>query len=143
NKHLDASVWLDTEIPVPGDGGEVHHVLVTEEMCEAVQVMLDQVWKLIDHPTTQLFVEKKFDLAKLNPPGPMYGTADVVIWAPHYRHMAVLDFKYGAGVAVDATENEQLMMYGLGAVLAVDEKPETLSLTIVQPRANHPDGIIR
>jgi hypothetical protein len=112
-------------------------------MCEAVQVMIDQVLRLIDHPTTKLFIEQKFDLSKLNPPGPMYGTADVVIWAPHHKHLAVLDFKYGKGVAVDATENEQLMYYLLGAVIAIDVAPATLSATIVQPRAHHPDGIIR
>lgn len=145
-KRLPALTWLDTEIPVPyreNDAELVDHVTVTEEMCEAVQVIIDQVLRLIDHPTTQLFIEQKFDLSKLNPPGPMYGTADVVIWAPHHKHLAVLDLKYGKGVAVDATENEQLLYYLLGAVIAIDVMPDTLSATIVQPRAHHPQGIIR
>lgn len=142
-KRLDANTWLDTEIPVTDPDGITYHVLVTEEMCEAVQVMIDQVLRLIDHPTTQLFIEQKFDLTPLNPPGPMYGTADVAIWAPHHKHLAVVDYKHGAGVAVDATENEQMLYYLLGAVIALNVKPETLSCTIVQPRAHHPDGIIR
>lgn len=150
NKKLDALTWLDTEIPVPyeEDGKKlIDHVTVTEEMCDAVQVCVDQVWRLIDHPQTQLFVEQRFDLAPLNPPGPMYGTSDVVIWAPFHKTLSVVDYKHGAGVAVDAAENEQLMFYGVGAAVKLIEEqkvlPETITLTIVQPRASHPDGIIR
>lgn len=152
NKRLPAITWLDSVIPVPyEENGETitDYVMVTEEMCEAVQVAIDQVLRLIDHPTTQLMVEQRFDLAKLNPPGPMYGTSDVVLWAPHHGVLTVLDFKYGSGVAVDATENEQLMFYGLGAMVKLIEGganvplDTTVALIIVQPRAHHPDGIIR
>ena len=55
--------------------------------------------------------------------------------------LRVYDFKYGAGVAVDVTDNTQLMYYALGA--AHGETYDEVELVIVQPRAQHPDGPVR
>jgi hypothetical protein len=56
----------------------------------------------------------------------------------------VIDFKYGAGIAVEAERNLQLTCY---ALLALDkfniENLFNVRLTIVQPRAHHPGGPIR
>lgn len=130
-KGLDADVWLDTEI---------EGVTVTEEMCEAVQVYLDYVRGNAD--TLDIAVEQRFDLSPLNPPGPMFGTADCVLWDTGGR-LHVIDYKHGQGVAVDAHENAQLMFYALGVVVTMRVRPATITTTIVQPRASHPDGIIR
>lgn len=146
SKKLDPHTWLDTEIAVPykEDGySKLDHVTVTEEMCDAVKVAVDEVWRRITDPQDKLFLEQKFDLAPLNPPGPMFGTADIVIWKPRDKKLIVIDLKYGAGVAVDATENSQLLFYGLGAVVALNVAPEEIELVIVQPRAYHKDGIVR
>lgn len=148
-KGFDCDVWLGTEIKVTErleDGRiEVHHVEVTEEMCEAVQVYVDHVRK--QHEAAgegaELMLERKFDLSPLNPPGPMFGTSDAVIWAPTTRVLDISDYKHGQGVAVDATENSQLRYYALGAVVALNKKPDLIRMTIVQPRASHPAGIIR
>lgn len=134
-KGLLAAVWLGTVIEVEGEPIEV-----TEEMCEAVQTYLDHV---LDNVGPNPQVEVRFDLSPLNPPEPMFGTSDCVDWDRPMRHLQVFDFKYGAGVAVDAHENAQLMYYALGAVVALNVKPETICITIVQPRASHPAGPIR
>jgi hypothetical protein len=131
-KGLDPDVWLDTEI----DG-----VLVTEEMVEAVRVYVDHVRRRAEGKT--LLLEHKFDLSPLNPPGPMFGTSDATVWCPTERVLDVIDYKHGQGVAVDASGNPQLRYYGLGAVLALGERPEVIRLTIVQPRAYHHAGVVR
>lgn len=66
-----------------------------------------------------------------------FGTADMVIVTDKVAH--IIDLKLGRGVVVDATENPQLMTYGLG-VLEMAEMLydiETVKLTIFQPRVNN------
>lgn len=142
----DAIAYLDTIVAVEDEQG-VHHFTVTEEMAEAVQVYVDHIRNRIEElggaDAVTMFVEHRFDLTPLNPPGPMYGTSDCTLWVPEARHLDVNDYKHGAGVAVDATENSQLMMYALGAVVELGKRPETIRVTITQPRGHHPAGIIR
>ena len=63
-----------------------------------------------------------------------YGTADMVIITDEMVH--IIDLKLGKGVAVEAEENPQLKIYGLGmhqkAELLYD--PKTVRLSIYQPR---------
>lgn len=144
--------FIGVEIPVEyEEGGEtlVEHWTVTEEMADAVQVYVDHVQSRIDELDAldeegcEVFIEHRFNLAKLNPPGPMFGTSDCTIWHEGSRHLDVNDYKHGAGVAVDATENSQLMTYALGAVVEIGKRPDTIRVTITQPRGHHPEGIIR
>lgn len=135
----------------------IHPIVVDEEMVEAVDVFVSYVRKRMDQGFELIGIEQRFDLAPLNPPGPMFGRADVVLYKPQQPAtkfpggvtlgqpavMEVPDFKYGAGVRVDPTENEQGMFYAIGAILATEKKPHQIDITIVQPRAPHPDGIIR
>lgn len=60
------------------------------------------------------------------------GTADCIIidW-PTDLH--IIDFKYGAGVSVDAFENLQLLIYAIGA-LNIEDDIEQVTLHIIQPR---------
>ncbi len=132
-------------------------IVVDEEMVEAVDVFVSYVRRRVDEGFELVAVEQRFDLASLNPPGPMFGRADVVLFKerrPPTKFaggvtlgqpaiMEVPDFKYGAGVRVDPTENEQGMFYAIGAILATERKADQIDITIVQPRAPHPDGIIR
>ena len=69
------------------------------------------------------------------------GTTDVAIETDSY--VENIDYKHGAGVAVEVQNNRQMQIYGVGTMdtLGTDELP--LVTTIVQPRAQHPDGIIR
>lgn len=66
-----------------------------------------------------------------------FGTADMVIVTDKTLH--IIDLKLGKGVQVDAEDNPQLMAYGLGVLdlLGMIYEPETVQLTIYQPRINH------
>ena len=66
-----------------------------------------------------------------------FGTGDCIIISEGILH--IIDFKYGKGVEVDATENEQLMCYALGAMeIFVDIYDiDTVVLTIFQPRIHN------
>jgi len=144
--HELAAAWLSRypAVPTPAEiVVEGEPIEVTDEMRAAVQDYVGEVvGRLLDlDGDTRLLVEEPIDLESLRPPVPMRGTADAIV----YRAGAldVIDFKYGKGVAVDATENVQAMYYALGAVLALKKRPRTIRVTIVQPRAFHPAGPIR
>ena len=77
-------------------------------------------------------VEKKLDYSPWVPEG--FGTGDCIIIYGNEMH--IIDFKYGKGVSVQAEENPQMALYGLGAwheygVLFGIEK---VHFHIVQPR---------
>jgi hypothetical protein len=92
---------------------------------------------------SRLHVEKQIDLFLYDERA--FGTADAVII--NYDELHVIDFKYGAGYAVEIKCNPQLRFYALGSLLMlsddVQERIKTVSIGVVQPRAIHPDGIIR
>lgn len=136
----DPLEFLDREMP-DDEGGTV---VVDEEMVESVTVFVNHVrlrWGL----GVEYWIEHQFNLAELNPPEPMYGTADHAAYAPSIWTLFVDDYKDGVGVVKEAIENEQLMYYGIGVLLAIGtgKRVDRVVLTIVQPRAHHPDGIIR
>lgn len=86
-------------------------------------------------PAALIEIEKKLDLTEFIPNG--FGTADCVVLDKSV--LEVIDLKYGKGVPVYADWNKQLMLYGLGALLAFDTlyDIEQVRLTIVQPRLNN------
>lgn len=65
------------------------------------------------------------------------GTTDNTIGTTGY--IEVIDLKYGKGVPVDALENKQAMLYGLGALRVFDLlfDVNTVKLTIYQPRIDN------
>jgi hypothetical protein len=140
--NVDTPTYLGTEMPVETESG-TEHVFVTEEMCEAVQVYVDHVRSRVTSEYDIQVYEQEFDLKGLQPPGPMFGTSDAVTWCPETRHLYVDDYKHGVGVAVDAKENSQLGFYGIGAMIALEKKPEYITVAIIQPRGFHPEGPIR
>lgn len=86
----------------------------------------------------ELLIEEKVDLSNYINEG--FGTCDSNIIAD--GTLEIVDLKYGQGVKVEAKENNQLMIYALGALdlydLSYDIK--RVKLTIVQPRLNHIDS---
>lgn len=79
-----------------------------------------------------VLIEQKLDFSCYVPDG--FGTGDCLIVADKNLH--IIDFKYGMGVLVDATENPQMMLYALGALRLFDclYDIETVSMSIFQPR---------
>lgn len=66
-----------------------------------------------------------------------FGTADCIVIEGDTLH--VIDLKYGKGVSVDAVENPQLMLYGVGAYLRFRDARDIkrVQLHIYQPRASN------
>ena len=123
---------------------KAHRIEVDEELAETAQVYVDYVLVAYHEAVGTLWIEQNFSLAALNPPFDAGGTSDAVIWKPDDAELEVVDLKGGRGIVVEAVGNKQARTYGLGAVLAHPElQIRTVKLTIVQPRAQHPDGRIR
>jgi hypothetical protein len=118
---------------------------VDEDMAENVQVYVDAVRR--EAEGCELFIEERFSLDALNPPVPMFGTADAVIWDAKNKVLKVMDLKYGAGVPVKVENSPQLSYYALGAMLSLEKRlkiaPKSVKMFIVQPRYRHPDGPVR
>ena len=69
-----------------------------------------------------------------------FGTCDIIGYAPDVDRTIVLDWKFGAGVPVDAEWNEQMMYYALGAMhtnptAQFFKKGRPVELIIAQPRS--------
>lgn len=114
--------------------------LYTDEMEEEVDKYVTYVLEEFnatkrDTPGALLQIEKRLDYSHIVEGG--FGTGDASIIGDRLMH--VIDLKYGKGIRVDADENEQLMLYGVGALRATDLlfDIDTIRLTIVQPRLNH------
>lgn len=90
---------------------------VDEEMAEHVQVCVDYCLDLRGDDGV-LFADIRvnystyLDVAE----DTAWGTADVII--ARGEELIVVDFKYGRGVEVDAKQNPQMSLYGLGALQA-------------------------
>jgi len=114
---------------------------ITEEMADAVAMYVDHV-KGLANANSVLEVEQRLDMTHLHPG--IFGTGDATVFDPVDRHLHVCDFKYGKGVAVDADDNPQLLLYAAGAARRLhNAQIEKLTMHIVQPRAPHPKGPIR
>jgi DNA polymerase len=72
----------------------------------------------------------------------VWGTADVVVFDQHDRVVAIIDLKFGAGIAVEA-DAIQLQIYALLAAQQYGASPDGISVYIVQPRREHVRGPLR
>lgn len=67
-----------------------------------------------------------------------WGTSDAVLVSP--TNVQSIDFKYGLGVKVEAEENPQLRLYGVGALEQYGDllgDVQMVRLTVYQPRLRH------
>lgn len=107
------------------------------EMLTHTDTYLDYVQKVSHsyNSSPYVVIEKRLDYSHVVPEG--FGTGDCIIIGGAVLH--VIDFKYGKGVQVEATDNPQMMLYALGALKAYSllYRIEKVVLTIVQPRLNH------
>lgn len=103
-----------------------------EEHTDAYVALLQERMDL--YPGSILFLE-----IRVFPGVPeCWGTSDAIIVSPF--HIEVIDFKYGAGVAVEAKGNPQLRLYGVGALEEYGNllgDTEVVRITVHQPRMNH------
>ncbi|MBI6549918.1 DUF2800 domain-containing protein [Xenorhabdus lircayensis] len=108
---------------------------VNEEMVETVGQYVETVWGLAQGK--ELLIEQRVDFSDVIGVENSFGTADAIII--NGDELQVHDLKYGRGVKVDAEENEQLMLYALGALdqFSMLYDFETVRMFIHQPRLNH------
>jgi len=118
------------------DHGEKKKAHITSDMAREVQKYLDQVRR--DAEGMEMHVEQRLPIFGGAIPG-QFGTSDVVLLSDTVLHAA--DLKFGRGVQVYAEENEQLMLYALGALDEFDllGTIETVRMSVYQPRLNHFD----
>lgn len=88
------------------------------------------------HPNSQIYFEQRLDTGVPS----SWGTTDAAIVSP--THIDVIDAKYGAGVQVDAEDNSQLRLYGLGVLDDHDILGliKDVTLIIIQPRIEDRHG---
>lgn len=120
---------------------------VDRDMAGHVQKYLDEIRGAASSAGAVLMVEQRLPFFTTDPvivkgqTFECFGTSDAVIIEPEARRLHVRDLKYGRGVQVFAEENEQLMLYALGALdefgllYDIDE----VVLAIHQPRLSHTD----
>jgi len=110
---------------------------VTQDMVDHVQTYLDLVRGLCQIEGAMLFVEQRVQFGHVIDIEGQFGTSDATIVVP--GEIIVVDFKYGMGVEVNAQENEQLMLYALGALEKYKfiHGVQKVRMIICQPRINH------
>lgn len=116
------------------NGGQLPADVIESEMFDNVMVYVDHVQGIAG----KLHVEVRVKVTDQ-----IWGTADAVIWSPTDAVLYVRDLKFGAGVAVEATDNLQLKIYALAALLTMGYPAKTVDVGIVQPRCPHSDGPVR
>lgn len=118
----------------------VKHKLYSPEMDEYIQQYRDYIKERFAiarqlDPNADILVEERIDLTNYIPEG--FGSNDCIII--YDGLIEVIDLKYGKGVKVDADDNSQLKLYGIGALEAQEMffEMEDVCLTIIQPRLDH------
>lgn len=108
---------------------------VTKEMVDCAVDYRDYIQEHVKSDRPTVLLEQRVDFSPWVPEG--FGTCDCIILEGDT--MTVIDYKYGKGVAVSATDNPQLRLYALGALndfgIAYDVK--RVEMHIFQPRINN------
>jgi len=126
--NLKPGTWLGKKETVDG-----HEITCDQEMVDAVQVYLDDIAE--DAQIGDINKAEMPLLAALQQIDPdLGGTADYVRYRPSTKHLRVMDFKFGSGMYVEADDNDQAKIYGLGALLALNVPVKEVEVGIVQPR---------
>lgn len=133
NGVVDCSDYVGAECPSPETAEWTKRGFpLTQEMADAVNVYLEHVWSVLQ-PEDELHVERRVVLEHIAPG--MFGTSDCGILKPK-GVLHVIDYKHGAGVAVDVENNEQAKYYAVGMLhMFREHNVHTVVTTIVQPRA--------
>lgn len=149
-KELNASHFLGKTIKADGMSFKVN-----DDMVKAVQLSLDYIRDRIysyeiEGYDVVLIVEQRVSLEHLGVDGMDGGTSDVILMIYELGQLVeieVVDYKHGAGVAVEPEDNPQAMCYALGALAIPSVKDpqlvQKITVTISQPRAIHHRGPIR
>jgi hypothetical protein len=136
----------DISSPHAEEGTRAHEmasaILEKQSFSTDDSAMLEHVITYTDYVRREaeghhLLVEQRVDYSDVIGVGNSFGTSDAIILAGDT--IKIIDLKFGMGVRVDAEENEQLMLYALGALetFGVTGHYTKAKLVIVQPRLDH------
>ena len=108
---------------------------LTTEMLNCADEYRDYILEQRKEADAVVLLEQRVDFSPWVPDG--FGTADCIIIQGDT--MDVIDYKYGQGVAVYATDNPQMKLYGLGALndYGFAFNVQKVRLHIFQPRINN------
>ena len=108
---------------------------LTTEMLNCAEEYKDYILGLLSSDTPVALLEQRVDFSPWVPDG--FGTADCILIQGDM--MDVIDYKYGQGVPVYATDNPQMKLYGLGALndYGFAFNVQKVRLHIFQPRLNN------
>lgn len=139
----DPASQLDEVVTVDG-----HDVRVDAEMIDGTRTCVEE-YKRRGAGATLTALETRVCLdpywGQNPPPVSAFGTCD--FWAYHGMtlHLDMVDYKNGAGVFVDVTDNPQLYYYAAGVLLELADQglppPVTVDMTIVQPNVRGSDKV--
>jgi hypothetical protein len=106
------------------------------------RIFLDYIQQHVDLCKTligEVYIEQRVDLSDWTPIPDQGGFADYGVC--RFRHLTVVDLKFGEGVKVYAKMNPQPIGYALGFIKAWDwlYAFETVTIIISQPRLGHFD----
>jgi len=114
-----------------------------DDMFDGAWVYASEIVKQRNRYPNAIFgLEEKFHASSVHKES--FGTADAFLYDEASGTLKVWDFKFGY-VAVDAYENLQLINYVVGVLDTYNilDTSVNVTLTIIQPRAYHREGIIR
>lgn len=112
-----------------GERLELWDLAEMERHTDAYVALLKE--RTAEFPEAQILLEQRLDTGIPR----CWGTSDAVIVST--RHVEVIDFKYGSGVAVHAEGNPQLRLYACGAMDSfchILGDTEEIRITVFQPR---------
>jgi hypothetical protein len=140
--HTLASECLDGGLPPHARIGQTHVVDGYTFTVDKVMVdYVDDYVRLVREYAKlgELAVEQRVPIGHITGEEGATGTSDAIVMATAERALFVIDLKYGMGVRVDAADNEQLMLYALGALelCSLTDTFDEVCMVIHQPRLNH------
>ena len=113
-----------------------------KEIVEAVDYMEGAVADRMTGFETLLVEEKVQFPLKDHEGNEMFGTVDCAIVDVGTK-ISVIDYKHGQGIAVEAEKNLQMIYYAIAICEKFKWNFKEVELVIVQPRAFHPESVIR
>jgi len=132
SNNQDASAYLGANLK----GGE-RLFKVDTDMAQAVQVYIDNIREYA--ASHDMLVEQRVNFSRFVGVDNQFGTADTIVLTADGNEIQVHDLKFGRGVRVDAEQNEQMMLYALGAYDQYSALSDFkhVRMVIHQPRLGH------
>lgn len=108
---------------------------VTPEMLEHAAAYAAYIQEQTKSPDAVVLLERRVDFSDTVPDG--FGICDCIILQDDT--LVIIDYKYGKGVPISATNNPQLRLYALGALndYGIAYDVQLVEMHIFQPRINN------